>query len=126
MSDLVDAQLEDVRRRHPDAIVEHAPDGAILITIPNFPLPPDWNRPEVQVRFAAPVGYPVARPDSFWTDPELRLESGALPANTDTQTPWPTGERFLWFSWHPAYWDPQKDSLATYLGVIDARLREAR
>lgn len=126
MTDLIDEQVEEIRRRHPDAQVDHAPDGGILITIPNFRLPTGWNQPQVQVRFAVPVGYPVARPDSFWTEPDLRLESGALPANTNDQTPWSDGEHFLWFSWHPAYWDPQKDSLSTFLGVIDARLREAR
>jgi hypothetical protein len=126
MNDLISEQLEELRRRYPDATVDEAPDGSMLVTVPNFPLPPGWSRPRVRVRFAAPVGYPVARPDSFWTDPDLRLQSGASPANTNPQAPWSAGEQFLWFSWHPAYWDPQKDSLATFLGVIDARFREVR
>ena len=102
------------------------PDGSTVITIEGVDLPPGWSRERVAVRIVVPVGYPAARPDSFWTDADLRTQNGAAPMNTNVQQPWPGEGPYLWFSWHPAEWNPHKDSLVSYLGVVMSRLNDPR
>lgn len=124
--DPLSRQLEDIQRRFPGATSERQSDGSVLMTLPNFPLPPGWSRMTTTVRFVVPVGFPIANPDSFWADADLRLDAGGLPMNTALQAPWPGRGEHLWFSWHPSHWSPQRDSLVNYVGVIARRLGEAR
>lgn len=125
MTDIIKRNVQDLERRFAiDAV--YRPDGSTIITIRDFPLPPGWNRSTTTIRFVVPVGFPIASPDSFWTDPALRLEGGGMPQNTAIQEPWPTEGSYLWFSWHPSNWNAQKDTLLNYVGVIAKRLNEAR
>jgi hypothetical protein len=119
--------FEVLRAEYPTAILAPLSSGAALISIPDFPLPPGWSRPTTTVRFLAPVGYPLAKPDCFWCESELRLQSGGMPQFTN-QTPIPEadGSPQLWFSWHVNQWNPSRDGLLTYLRVIERRLRQAQ
>ena len=118
-------QLERLRREFPDATLEARPDGSHIIVIPNVPLPAGWNKNRTTVIFHAPVGYPAAKPDCFWADADLRLATGTPPKNTGFQ-PLPSGgEAKLWFSWHTATWNPNRDSLVSYLKAIEDRLQRA-
>ncbi len=109
--------------RHQTASLRPLPDGSAVISVPNVKLPPGWNRPTVGVTFLALVGYPIAKPDSFWTDPDLTLATRAQPKSTGVQTPPFTQEPRLWFSWHAERWNPSHDNLLTYFGVVQERLR---
>lgn len=126
MIDPKSRHVDELKRRYEDITIEPNADGSMIITIPNFPLPPGWNRESTVIRFLVPVGFPIARPDCFWADADLRLSSGGQPMNTALQEPWARKGQFLWFSWHPSYWDPQKDSLLNFVGIIAKRLGEAR
>jgi len=120
---ILEVQLEDIVRQYAGAKVEARPDGTTLITIPDVPLPPGWNRSQATVQFITPVGFPMAQPDCFWTDAELRLAGGGLPKNSNLQNPPPFGGGAkLWFSWHVAVWNGSRDSLRSYLAVIMNRL----
>jgi len=124
---LLDEQLEILRSQYPDAIVRHLPSGAALIVLPRIPLVDGWSKKSTAVRFLAPVGYPHAKPDCFWTDGDLRLAGGATPANTGgNPIPEINEGGHLWFSWHTAQWNPNRDSLLTYVNVIKNRLRDLR
>ena len=102
------------------------PDGSCLVTVPNVVLPAGWTPNTVTVRVIAPVGFPTAKPDCFWTDFNLRLDGGRMPQNSG-QSPLPNGPNpLLWFSWHLQKWDPNTDSLLTYLRVIENRFLELR
>jgi Prokaryotic E2 family E len=114
------------------AVVPHARfqrrgDGSALVSVSDVRLPEGWNASVTIVHFLVPLGYPGARPDSFWTDPALRLASGVLPANAQMNgnNPGDLGE-VLWFSFHPSSWNPLRDDLLTYFNVVRTRFREAR
>jgi hypothetical protein len=108
------------------AALSMLPSGAAIVSVPRFVLPAGWSRPDTTVRFFAPVGYPFAKPDCFWVDPDLRLSSGAMPQNTQIQPIPETSEPLLWFSWHTTQWHPSRDTLVSYFYVIMSRLREAK
>ncbi len=120
-------QFDLLKSEFPTATLEQLPSGAAVIAIPDFVLPPGWSQPRTIVKFVAPVGYPLAKPDCFWASPDLRLQSGGAPQATN-QTPIPevNGAPMLWFSWHASQWNPNRDSLLTYARVIERRLRQAQ
>lgn len=122
----LESQFELLKTQHSSATLRTLPNGASVVTLPDFPLPEGWSRPAATMRFVVPVGYPFANPDCFWADPDLRLATGAMPMNTNMQPLPETSEPLLWFSWHTAKWHPSRDTLTTYMFVILNRLREAR
>ncbi|MFZ5480846.1 MAG: E2/UBC family protein [Myxococcota bacterium] len=124
--DYVNAQLGSLREAHSGAEARALPSGAFLVSVPNVRLPDGWNRQATTVWFIAPPGYPFARPDCFWVEPGLRLSNGAMPQNAN-DTPIPEdGRAATWFSWHVQQWNANRDTLLTYLRVIESRLRPAR
>ena len=122
--DPVEEQFQALRERFPAAQLERRGDGTALVTVPNFPLPPGWSTPATTVCFVVPLGYPVARPDTFWADLDLRLASGGFPANTQMNTNYGGPQPRLWFSFHPTTWHPSRDTLLTFARLIQHRLRE--
>lgn len=122
----VQQQFELLRATMPNASLQPLSDGSHLITIAGYELPDGWSKTTVTVKFIAPIGFPLARPDCFWTDPDLRLRTGNPPMNTgNTALPYATTPH-LWFSWHVASWNPNNDSLLTYVYVIKRRLHDPR
>ena len=122
----IEQQFEVLRSTVAQATLQRLPDASHLVIVPAFQLPDGWSKPSVDVKFIAPVGYPLARPDCFWTDSDLRLINGAAPINTgNNPLPYSAGSH-LWFSWHVASWNPNNDSLLTYFYVIKRRLHDPR
>jgi len=127
MNSLFEEQLGKLRNLYPEATAELRPDGSRLIRIPKYPLPkPGWNADSTTIYFVVLASYPMARPDCFWTEPNLRLASGGPPQNTSVNNSAGTIEQLLWFSWHPSTWNPNTDDLLTYVRVIDRRLQELK
>ncbi len=124
----IEQQTRELQQGHPEARRLPQPSGGHLIEIPNFRMPPGWNREVVTIVFFAPPGYPAAQPDCFWVEPVgVRLANGATPQGTNDTNPVPgVGPRGTWFSWHLQAWDPNHDTLARYLNVIKQRLCSAR
>jgi hypothetical protein len=124
----LEKQFRSLAASRPGTSKEPVGNGSILIVlivIPKVPLPPGWTATETTVRFLAPAGYPAARPDCFWADPDLALAGGRTPQASNL-TPIPgEGRPYRWFSWHLANWNPVKDTLETYLHVCEDRLRKA-
>ena len=119
-------QFEGLKRRYPGAELRELPSGAALVTISDFAIPPGWNMKTTRVRFLVPVGYPGPAPDCFWASPGLRLASEAMPHASQEHPQIPeTNEGGLWFSWHvtgpETNWNPNRDSLETYVAIIAAR-----
>ena len=121
----IDQHVEDLRKLVDEVEVRPLPDGSAVVVMRQVKLPPGWNKAASELSFVIPVGYPVAKPDSFWADADLRLANGAQPQNTGNQ-PMPGADHpLLWFSWHAATWDANHDNLVTYFRVIGDRLRRA-
>jgi hypothetical protein len=116
-------QLQRLRERHPEASWEERAPHGLLVTIPRFELPPGWNKSSTQVKFFAPQGYPYARPDCFWADGDLRLQGRSdMPQNSQINPVLPELGGLVWFSWHLAQWDPNRDDLLSWVGCIRDRM----
>jgi hypothetical protein len=124
--DLLDQQFEELRKTFGQATLRRRGDNTAAIEIKNFPLPEGWSTPDTSILFVVPAGYPVARPDCFWADANLKLASGQPPANSTPNNQHGGPENRLWFSWHPSSWNPNVDSLITYVNVVRRRLQELR
>lgn len=119
-------QLDELQQRFPEASEERLADGSIIVRLPVITLPAGWNKDATAVCFIIPVGYPVARPDCFFADFDLRLADGSMPRNAQEQSvPTLDNERWLWFSWHVVTWEPLRHSYVTFVRVIERRLSEA-
>lgn len=115
-------QWERLTNTHPNASVVSLPDNTVLVTVPEVRLPPGWSQQTTAIDFIIPVGYPAARPDCFYADANLRLASGGMPASSGANQLPHLGQQRLWFSWHVSSWQPGRDDLLTYVGVIQNRL----
>ncbi len=125
--DILEQHLDRLHDVAPQARLQRRADGSAYVVIPDVRLPAGWNAAATTVYFLAPLGYPQARPDSFWTEASLRLASGVVPANAQMNgnNPGDLGT-VLWFSFHPSSWNPLRDDLLTYFNVVRTRFREAR
>ena len=104
--------------------VEVTASDAIYIVIKDYPIPGDiWDRSSSDLLVMAHDTYPNAPIDMFWLHPPISRRNG--PADgTGTETR--NGKEWQSFSWHVGGWDPARDSLVTYLDVVDDRLRRDR
>ncbi len=131
--------LWQIQTEYPTAHIEPGPHGEGLIVVPGFKLCSGWlcERAEggcepaniCTVLFLRPCGFPAARPEHFWTDIRLRLSDRSMPQCTNQgnlPSGFPQWKNMTWFSWHLQMWDPNRDSLYTYLKVIHQRLKPAR
>ena len=78
MRDRLDRELALLRTRY-GPLKELDETGLV---IERFPLPSGWNLSTTRLLLLLPAGYPTTPPDNFYTDPDLRLATGAEPANT--------------------------------------------
>lgn len=123
---ILDDQLRVLQEEYADASFQPLQDGSYVLTIPGVKLPDGWSEPQTIVKFHIAPSYPHGRPDCFWVEPKLRLKNGAQPQNTNIQTIPGTSDAWLWFSWHPNQWNPNRDTLTTYMNVIRERLKRAQ
>jgi hypothetical protein len=116
-------QMEAVRERFPVSSLTGNADGSWTVEVRDVPLDLQcWNQSSTTIRFILPIGYPAAKPDCFYADPELRLRSGAMPHASNMQALPHSGIDQLWFSWHVDYWNAARDSLLTFVRVVQVRL----
>ncbi len=120
---VLDRQVAEVVAQRSGLSVHNLQDGTHMLRYPTT-LGSGWSKPAVQVSFVLPLAYPAAQPDCFFTEPDLRLITGAMPANTGIQQL--DGAPLLWFSWHLTAWSPQRDDLNTYIRFVESRLHDCR
>jgi len=119
-------QMEAVRERFPASSLTANADGSWTVEVRDVPLDPQrWSQSSTTMRFILPVGYPAAKPDCFYADPELRLRGGAMPQASNIQALPHSGINQLWFSWHVDYWNAARDSIFTFVRVVQVRLAAA-
>lgn len=127
MSGPVTMQLEQLRERFGGAEVRPLMIGTMLVTVPNVRLPEGWSKLSTTIRFIIPSGYPYAVLDCFWADPDLTLLGGGQPQNTGLNPIPGATDAGLWFSWHlTTPWDPNRDTLTTWMNVVISRMKEVR
>ena len=119
----IEIQLDELRQRFLGAQMRRD-GGATVVTIPEFQLPPGWNKSTASIHFVLPAGYPHANPDCFNADKDLRLADQSMPRSSQLQNLAIVGET-LWFSWHlKKPWKPNRDNLVSWVGVVHSRFLE--
>ena len=119
-------QFEALSARFEGATLEPFPGGGHLVIVPGVSLPAGWSKNQTSIWFFLQAGYPFAQPDCFWADNDLRLADGRQPQNTGFQ-PTPNGRHpGLWFSWHLASWNPNRETLDNWMNAIIDRFRSVR
>ena len=121
--DLLTRQLGELQQRYPGARLDAVPEGRVLI-VPNVPVGRAWSMPTVTLRIMVPAGYPHVGLDCFYTEPDLRLSSGAEPTNSSIHSAF--GGQYRWFSWHATGWDSESGTLDRFVRLCERRLRETR
>ncbi len=100
-----------------------------LLVVPSVILPSGWSHTICTVLTKIPHGFPATQPRHFWVDVELRLADGRMAECTEHLTPiagYENWKDLTCFHWKLQAWDPNTDSLMTWLSVIKKRLKPAR
>jgi hypothetical protein len=125
MNAILDRQLEQLRERFGAVNTALLGSGTTLVEVPNVPLPPGWSAPSTSIRFLVPPGYPFAALDCFWADTGLTLAGGGTPRNSGANPIPEVTQQGLWFSWHlTSPWDPNRDTLSSWMNTILERMRQ--
>ncbi|ATQ69056.1 MULTISPECIES: E2/UBC family protein [Methylosinus] len=126
MNVIVKRQLAQLRERFGQVEAVTLGSGTLLVTVAGVPLPPGWSAPVTSVRFLVPPAYPFAALDCFWADVGLTLAGGGAPRASAANPIPEVGQPGLWFSWHlTGPWDPNRDTLSSWMNTILDRLRQA-
>jgi hypothetical protein len=99
-------------------------DGLFYLIFDDYVLPKGYNKSSTKLLLKVPPSYPNGNLDMFWTDNDLRLESGDGQANTNEEAI--LGQNWLRFSWHPQKWNPGTDNLETFLEFVNRRLTQLK
>lgn len=102
----------------------HRDGNQIFIIFETYPLPPGWNKKETKLLLITDISYPNSRMDMFWVDPDLTLPDGGRIPQAGNAIETYLGQQWRRFSWHVQRWNPAVDNVITYLGTVDARLRQ--
>jgi hypothetical protein len=95
----------------------------IFVVFEKYPLPTGWNKSETRLLVIADISYPNSKLDMFWVDPDVRLADGRIPQAGGSFETY-LNQQWHRLSWHVQKWNPAADNLITYLGTVDARLRQ--
>lgn len=139
MEPIADRGLRQIQSRYTQAHIERGKHGDGLVIVPGFQLFGGWLCEKDEggtepanictVLFHKPCGFPAAKPEHFWTDIKLRLPDKSIP-HCANQTNFIHGfeqwKGLTWFSWHLQMWDPNRDSLYSFLNAIRMRLKKPR
>jgi hypothetical protein len=96
------------------------------IVLPDFDLPPGFNRTSSDLLLRVSAGYPDVPPDMWWFDPPIRRVDGQeIPATNVI-------EQHLGRSWQrwsrhfqPGQWRSGVDSIQSFLALIRKELQRA-
>jgi hypothetical protein len=114
-------EIESLRHEgHNVEVVEDA--SRFFVVLKAFRLPDGKYVPAVtDLMIIADYQYPASRLDMYWTDPPVRLLSGAIPQTAD-QFEIYAERRWQRWSWHYPVWDPSKHNVRTHIEVFRDRL----
>ena len=100
-------------------------NGVILVVIHSYLMPAHYSPSIVDLLILLPAGYPNAKPDMFWTTPDVKLQSGVWPKASDVH------ENKLgksWQRWSRHFpndqWRAGVDNLRSYLAAIRTELHK--
>jgi hypothetical protein len=98
----------------------------IYIIFKDYQLPPGvYTLDKTDLLIFTTQFYPNAGFDMFWVTEELKLRNGNPPRNADSLESY-VGRRWRRFSYHPYAarpWNPSEDSVASFMGNVEKRLK---
>lgn len=98
----------------------------VHLIIEDFPFPAAYSPRTSNLLIILPAGYPNANLDMFRTLPDVKLASGAWPANADTRE---VHEGVSWQRWSRhfnAAWRQGIDNIQTFLASIRRELDKGK
>lgn len=97
--------------------------GFLNLVIQGYQMPSAYKPASVDLLVRLPAGYPNAKPDMFWTRPNVALASGAVPTTANVQE---THLGLPWQRWsrHGNGWRPGIDGLRSFLATIRSELEK--
>lgn len=101
----------------------HRENNQILVVIEKYRVPSGWNKSETTLLLVTDIGYPNSKMDMFWTDLDFKLSGERIPQAGEVVQAF-LSRQWRRFSWHVQKWNPAVDNIITYLGTVDARLRQ--
>jgi hypothetical protein len=107
-------------------LIEEGP--RIYIVFKNYPLPPGvYSSDKTDLLIFTTQFYPNAGFDMFWVDENLKLKNGSVPRNADSLENY-LEKRWRRFSYHPYTakpWNPSEDSVGSFMGNVERRLKNS-
>ncbi|MEN6489234.1 MAG: E2/UBC family protein [Smithella sp.] len=92
-------------------------DGNIHVIIDAFGFPA-YSPNQASILLILPAGYPNAKPDMFWTYPDVKLKDGRWPAACEVHQDFHGKSWQRWSRHSPAPWRPGVDCLRNYLTMV--------
>jgi len=114
----IERQMTDVRTRWSGASHAFLPSGTALVAVPGLPLPQGWTQPTTKVMFLLQPEFPVAQPDIYYLEEGVLPPNGTIRANHQRQRIPETQIDAVWISWHAQAWNPNRDTIMSWLGTI--------
>ncbi len=120
---LIESQFEELKLKYKNSLLIHNKDGSKTIVVYDITLPKGWSKNKTSISFDILECYPFCNPKYFSTDLDLRLNSGARPRNTNDILIKFSKKKRLMFLWSVSKWNPNRDTLITYVHVIEQRFK---
>ena len=99
-------------------------NGALLLVIRAFSFPVAYTPTTANLLIVIPAGYPNAQLDMFWTQPDVKLASGAFPAAANNYGNY-AGQKWQRWSRHSQVpWRPGIDNLRTFFAALKKELEK--
>jgi hypothetical protein len=128
---LPESDLTFLKEKYPSAKVYEVGNEVHVLLI-SFPFPVAYKPRTADLLLRLPAGYPDAKPDMFWTMPDVKLTSGAWPAASQhheipgagsgvevyNNVPWQRWSRHS----NPTDWRAGIDGLRNFIGTIKREL----
>lgn len=106
----IERELKLLREYYPD--LEYCENERRWVLIPDYELPPGWNRDTTDVAFEIKTGYPTSQPYGIYVPAGLQYGGNSPNNMTASPDPTPPFEGTWWLlSWQPApgEWSPTAD-----------------
>lgn len=128
---LPEADIAFLQEKYPDASVYEV-GNEVHVLLPSFPFPVAYNPRVANLLIRLPAGYAEVKPDMFWTNPDVKLVSGAWPTACEHHELPGSGDgveaynNVTWQRWSrhsaPADWRSGIDGLRSFVGAIKNEL----
>jgi hypothetical protein len=128
---LPEGDVTFLKEKYPSAQVYEVGDE-VHVLFPSFPFPAAYQARTADLLVRLPAGYPDAKPDMFWTKPDVKLASGAWPAGCEHHAVPGSGEGvevyrdIAWQRWSrhgPDSWRTGVDGLRNFMASIKLELQ---